>query len=102
METEYITRTEFALQVKRIEEEENRQNHRIGELETDLKSIRDLTVSVKELAVSIGYMKDEIAGQRKDLEAIKSIPSSRWDKVIAALIGAAVTALAAYVMSQGG
>ncbi len=96
METEYVTRTEFELQVKEIENENTRQNHRITKVENDLSVIRDLTVSVEKMAVNMNYMQKSLEKQSKDIESIKAIPAGRWDKLISGIIGALVTALIAW------
>lgn len=93
METEYVTKTEFDLQIKEFENENTRQNHRIAKVENDLSVIRDLTVSVEKMAVNMNYMQKSLEKQSKDIEEIKSIPSSRWDKVISGIIGAIAAAI---------
>lgn len=96
METEYVTKTEFDLQIKEIQNEDNRQNHRLSKVEEDLNIIRDLTVAVEKLAVNMNYMKDNLSKLSGDMESIKSIPAGRWDKLISGIIGALVTAVIAY------
>lgn len=93
METEYVTRSEFDLQVKELENENNRQNHRITKVENDLSVIRDLTVSVEKLAVNLTYMKDSISKLSGDVESLKGVPASRWDKVVGGIIGAVAAAI---------
>lgn len=93
METEYVTRSEFDLQIKELENENNRQNHRITKVENDLSVIRDLTVSVEKLAVNLTYMKDSISKLSGDVESLKGVPSSRWDKVVSGIIGAVAAAI---------
>jgi hypothetical protein len=98
METEYVTKTEFDLQVKEFENENVRQNHRITKVENDLSVIRDLTVSVEKLAVNLTYMKDSISKLSGDVESLKGVPSGRWDKLISGVIGAVAAAIGAGII----
>lgn len=94
---EYLTikvHDEFA---KRIEAEEQRQNHRLGALEDTMRQLTDLTVAVKEMAVSLSAMKDTLEAQGKRLEEIEKEPADNWRKaiwiVVAAVIGFGIHAL---------
>lgn len=83
--------------VKRIEAEEQRQNHRLNDLEATLHQLTDLTVAVKEMAVSMSAMKDTLEAQGKRLEEIEKEPAQNWKKavwiVVAAAIGFGIHAL---------
>jgi putative sterol carrier protein len=48
---------------------------------------------VEKMAVNMNYMQKSLEKQSKDIEEIKSIPSSRWDKVISGIIGAIAAAI---------
>ncbi len=98
METEYVTKAEFDLQIKDLNNENVRQNHRITKVEEDLNVIRDLTVAVEKLAVNMNYMKDNITKLSTDVESIKNIPAGRWDKLVSGVIGAIVTAVIAAIV----
>lgn len=94
---EYLTikvHDEFA---KRIEAEEQRQNHRLGALEDTMRQLTDLTVAVKEMAVSLSAMKDTLEAQGKRLEEIEKEPGQNWKKavwlVVAAVVGFGIHAL---------
>ena len=88
----YEVHNEFA---KRIEDENTRQNHRISDLEENVKQIQELTVSVREMAVNIGQMTRELSKQGERLEAIEKEPAQNWKQaswiVIALILGALVT-----------
>lgn len=98
METEYVTRAEFDLQIKDLNNENVRQNHRIAKVEEDMNVIRDLTVAVEKLAVNMNYMKDNITKLSTDVESIKDIPAGRWDKLISGVIGAVAAAIGAGII----
>ena len=85
---------EFA---RRIEAEEQRQNHRLSELEGTIKQLNELTVAVKELATSMSAMQATLEKQGQRLEAIEKEPADNWKKavwiIVAALIGFAARSL---------
>lgn len=95
-EKNYISRAEHEEFKTRIEAEENRQNHRIDRLEDNYEKLTDLTLSVKELSVSLKGMQDQLSKQSQQLEAIEKEPADNWKKavwiVLAALIGFAIHA----------
>lgn len=74
----------------RIEEENNRQNHRLNDLEATVKEITRLTVSVEKLAVSMSTMADELKRQGERLTAIEEKPAKRWDTVISGVISGVI------------
>lgn len=85
---------EFA---KRIEAEEQRQNHRLNNLEDTMRQLTDLTVAVREMATNMAAMKDTLEAQGKRLEEIEKEPGQNWKKavwiIIAAVIGFGIHAL---------
>lgn len=97
---EYVTievHNEFA---RRIEEENDRQNHRLNDLEATVKEISRLTVSVEKLAVSMSTMADELKRQGERLTAIEEKPAKRWDTVISGIISGIIGILIG-LMSAG-
>ena len=88
---------EFA---RRIEEENDRQNHRLNDLEATVKEISRLTVSVEKLAVSMSTMADELKRQGERLTAIEEKPAKRWDTVISGIISGVIGILIG-LMSAG-
>ena len=105
-ETKYVTWDAQHSYAERIEsefarrdDENERQNKRISELETTVKQIQELVSSVKVLAVQMENMAKEQAKQGQRLEAIEEKPGKRWDSIITGIIGAVIGALGAAVMS---
>jgi uncharacterized protein YoxC len=89
-EGEYVTlavHNEFA---HRIEDENDRQNHRLNDLEATVKEISRLTVSVEKLAVSMSTMADELKRQGERLTAIEEKPAKRWDAVVSGIISGVI------------
>lgn len=93
---DFVTRPEYAADIKRIEAEESRQNHRLDKLEDTSQKINDLVVSIKELTVNMSSMQSTLKTLTDRLTEIESEPAQNWKKavwiVVAAIIGAAVGA----------
>lgn len=94
-ENEYVTvqvHNEFA---KRIDQENDRQNHRLTALEENFSMVQALAVSTEKLAVNMETMAKELAKQGSKLDELEAKPAKRWDlvvtTVIAGILGALVT-----------
>lgn len=99
---DYITRAEHTAFADKIEAENDRQNHRIAELERYIKEIQQLTVSVERMAVNLENMVKSqndmtrtLEKQGERLDAIEKEPAAKWKNatwiIIAGLIGAALS-----------
>lgn len=92
--TPRITREEHDEFRRRIEQEEERQNHRLELCEMSIKEWNSLTTSVHELAVNMGNMFREQEQQGKRLEALEKKDGEKWQQVtgyvITTLIGAVI------------
>ncbi len=86
MEEKFVTwdvHNEFE---KRVVEENDRQNHRIAELEITVKEISRLTTSVEKMAVSMESMATEQKKQGERLDKIEDKPAQRWEQLVTAII----------------
>ncbi len=101
MDGDYISRQEheefrrsMESENKRLEEENDRQNHRLNTLEETVKQIAAISTSVEKLALNMENMLKEQVNQGKRLETLESRDGEKWRKavwcVISALIGIAV------------
>ena len=101
MDGDYISRQEheefrrsMESENKRLEEENDRQNHRLNTLEETVKQIAAISASVEKLALNMENMLKEQVNQGKRLETLESRDGEKWRKavwcVISALIGIAV------------
>ena len=95
----YEVHNEFA---KRIEDEENRQNHRLSDLETTVKQIHELTASVREMAANIGMMTKELSKQGERLEAIEKEPGQKWKQATWIVLSVIITAMATLALTRLG
>lgn len=66
---------------KRMEEEHDRQNKRIGDLEESVKEIRDLAISIERLTLSVKEMVDVQKKQNDRLDTIEGRDGEMWRKV---------------------
>jgi len=98
--SEFVTvevHNEFA---RRIEEENDRQNHRLIILEESVKDINKISLNVERLAANIEAMTNEIKRQGDRLTAIEEKPAKRWDTVISGIISGVIGILIG-LMSAG-
>ena len=100
MDERYVTESVHKEFAEKIEAENNRQNHRIENLENEIKQISELVTSVKVLAVNMEGMTKELEKQGKRLEAIEEKPAKRWEAVVSGLI-AGVVGILIGLMSAG-
>lgn len=95
---ETVGRPEFEQAMKRLEEENSRQNHRIKNLEETQGEITKLTISVEKLATAMEQMAKEQTEQGKRLKAIEDIPAHRWTSAMktafTSIVGVVAGALA--------
>ena len=98
---DYVSRKEHEEFVKRIEDEEDRQNHRLQELEKVTKEINALTISVEKMAMSTETMAKELNSQGLRLKELEDVPGDNWTSLksgiinaIAAAIGGGIVAMA--------
>lgn len=95
MAEEYLTmqvHNEFA---RRIDQENDRQNHRITALEENFSMVQALAISTEKLATNMESMAKELARQGTKLSELEMKPAQRWDlvvtTVIAGILGALIT-----------
>lgn len=99
---EFITRMEHEEFRKRLEDENTRQNHRIGELEKITKAIYDLTQTVEKLAVNIQHQAKELEKQGTRLEELESRDGKMWRKVVGYIVTAVVGGAVTYILTNVG
>lgn len=102
MGEENITRGEIEERFHRVEDENNRQNHRLDRLENLMESINDLTASVRELATNMRAMQREQERQGKRLDEIEDEPADKWRTLVKTILTVAVSAIVTYLLTKGG
>lgn len=95
---DYVLNQVFDERLKRVDDENNRQNHRLDLLEKNSNSLNDLVVSVRELALSVKQMQEELKRQGDRLTEIEKEPADKWKRltwlVVTGLVGAVIGFLA--------
>lgn len=97
-----ITRAEHEEFRRRLEEENKRQDTRIGILEDSVRQIGALATSVEKLAVSMQSMLKEQEKQGKRLEALEGRDGEKWRKVMGHIATAIVGVVLGYLFKQIG
>ena len=97
-----ITRAEHEEFRRRLEEENKRQDTRIGILEDSVRQIGALATSVEKLAVSMQSMLKEQEKQGRRLETLEDRDGAMWRKIVAYGATALVGIFVGYVARQLG
>ena len=87
---------------KRMDEENNRQNHRIEILEKGFEQNNKLLVSVEKLAVSMENMQKELVEQGGRLEALENRDGEMWRKVVGYAVTAVIGIVIGFIFTQLG
>ena len=98
----YLLKTVHEEFATRMDEEHKRQNHRINNLEENVKDISSLTTSVASLAKSVEQMAKAQEKQAKRLEALEQKPAKKWESFVDKVIWAVAAALIAFILSYLG
>ena len=97
-----ITRAEHEEFRRRLEEENKRQDARIGILEDSVQQIGALATSVEKLALSMQSMLKEQEKQGKRLEALEGRDGEKWRKVMGYIVTAIVGVVLGYLFKKIG
>ena len=103
MSDEFVRKDVFEEHTKRMEEEDNRQNHRITKLELAIESISSIATSVERLATNMEHMVREQARQGENLndqsERIRKLEDrdgEMWRKVASHIIISVISIVIGY------
>lgn len=109
MSDEYVRKDVHEEFVKRMEEEDNRQNHRITKLELAIESISSIATSVERLATNMEHMVREQARQGENLnnqsERISKLESrdgEMWRKVVSHIVISVISIIIGYFACKFG
>lgn len=97
-----ISRAEHEEFCKRMEEENKRQNVRIGNLEKQTATITELTISVKELAASVKQLAESEKKHEDKLEELSARDGERWRNVVSYVITVVVGIVIGFIFKQIG
>lgn len=102
MKGNFISRKEHDEYAKRMDEENKRQNHRIGVLEDAVKQYGALTIAVEKMACHMQSMLDEQKEQGKRLEALEKQDGDMWRNAVKYVVTAIIGILIGYIFKQFG
>lgn len=90
---------EFA---KRVEEENDRQNHRLTALENMITQIANIMQSVERLATNMEHMAKEQQEQGQRLQVLESRDGEKWRNVASHVGLCILTGVVGYLLSKIG
>ena len=82
----FVTEGEFNLACKRYEDEAERQNARLKQLENNYAIVTQLSIHMERLATNMETMAKELARQGDQLNEIEARPAKHWDLVVTSII----------------
>lgn len=94
-----ITRAEHEEFVKRMEDEDRRQNRRIEILEESVQQFTSLTASVEKLALNMENMLKEQEAQGNRLEALEDRDGEKWRTVTSYVMTTVIGILIGYIFT---
>lgn len=75
---------------------------RIGDLESDNKALLDLSTSVAVMAEQMKTMSSKVDSMDSAVKRLQSVPASRWEGLIKAVVTALVAGLVGYALALAG
>lgn len=88
--------------VKRIEDENNRQNKRIEVIEDHVCEITKIATNVEKLAVNMEHMVSELKDQGVRLKALEDRDGDMWRKIVSYSITAILSIILGFLASHLG
>lgn len=85
-----------------LKAENDQQNKRLDNLETTVRQINQLTISVEKLAVSMEGMLKELTEQSNRLKELEGSDGKKWKKVVSGIITGVIGGLVVFVMAKLG
>lgn len=99
---EFVRTDIFDERLKRVDDENTRQNKRIDKLEGALDKLNELASSVQVMAQNIATMTQELKRQSDRLEEIEKEPADKWKKLTWLVITGVVGAVVGFALSKIG
>lgn len=98
----FVLKEVFEETLKRMEDENSRQNHRLQTLEDSIGQILNLTSSVERLATNMEHMVKEQQDQGERLKALEGKDGDMWRKVVSYAVTAMLSLVIGYIASRLG
>ena len=88
----------MASELKRLDEENVRQNHRLTEIEEAIKNQQDMIRTIDKLALNIEAMQKEMVRQGDRLCKLESKPVETWSSIKRVAMNVATTAITSLIV----
>lgn len=88
--------------VKRMEEENHRQNKRIEVIEDHVCEITKIATNVEKLAINMEHMVGELKDQGVRIKTLEDRDGEMWRKVVAYFLTSVISAVIGYFFSKIG
>lgn len=75
---------------------------RVDQQDKLIQSLNTLTVSVKELAMGLNSVKEDVGSLQNDVEVIKAKPGKKWDDISSKVMWAIIAAIIGLVLGKFG
>lgn len=85
------------VEIERLKDEENRQNHRIERLEASYDAINSIAISVERLSINMQHMLDEQKQQGERLKTLEAEPTGNWNNLKRTVFNTIVTVFASAI-----
>ncbi len=101
-ELEYVTMDLLEAKLQNVVAEDNRQNHRISQLEIGLMKITNVTTSIEKLAVNVEQIAFETKENRTAIKELEGKSGKKWEKVVECAISTVIGGVIGYLMFKLG
>ena len=84
---------EVKLEIERIHDEDDRQNHRIDKLEGEMASLHKIETNIEKMLLCMSNMDKELAKQSTRLDKLETAPGEAWSNTKKTIFNAALGAI---------
>ena len=98
----FVLKEVYEEYANRVEEENNRQNHRISILENSLTQIVQIASAVERLATNMEHMAKEQQMQGERLKTLEDRDGEMWRKVVSYVVTGFLSAIIGFIVSRLG
>lgn len=90
---------DIAVEIADLKRRQTVSEHRIADLETEVRDIRQLTTAVVQVNDKVDQLRSDMDEVKNDVRVFTSRPGKWWDKVVSTVLGAAAAGLTAAIMA---
>ena len=90
---------DMAVEFAKLQQRQSVSEHRISDLEGEVKDIRQLATAMSCIDQKVGAIGKDMDELKGDIKALNARPGKWWDKIASAALGAVATGLVAAVLA---